>query len=128
MRNGESFDVRETAAVQEEQASAGARLLSWLGRLFFAVIIPLITFAILYAGFLFLRDANAPKWIVTLVAIVWGVGGVALLFWVFNGIVERMSDQWTARIQPYVFVGPALAILDLVFGGPCRTHILVEPK
>jgi alpha-glucoside transport system permease protein len=39
------------------------------------------------------------------------VGGVAALYWIFNGIVERMSDQWTARLQPYVFVGPAMAIL-----------------
>jgi alpha-glucoside transport system permease protein len=45
------------------------------------------------------------------VAIVWGVGGVALLYWVFNGIVERLPDAWTERLQPFVFVGPAMAIL-----------------
>jgi alpha-glucoside transport system permease protein len=46
-----------------------------------------------------------------IVAIIWGVGGVALLYWVFNGIVERLPDDWTRRLQPFVFVGPALAIL-----------------
>jgi alpha-glucoside transport system permease protein len=45
------------------------------------------------------------------VAIVWGVGGIALLYWVFNGIVERLPDEWTQRLQPFVFVGPAVAIL-----------------
>jgi alpha-glucoside transport system permease protein len=30
---------------------------------------------------------------------------------VFNGIVERLPDEWTARLQPFVFVGPAIAIL-----------------
>ena len=45
------------------------------------------------------------------VAIVWGVGGIALLYWVFNGIVERLPDQWRMRLTPFVFVGPALAIL-----------------
>jgi alpha-glucoside transport system permease protein len=30
---------------------------------------------------------------------------------VFNGIVERLPDEWTLRLQPFVFVGPAIAIL-----------------
>jgi alpha-glucoside transport system permease protein len=49
--------------------------------------------------------------VTALVAIVWGVGGVALLYWVFNGIVERLPDAWTQRLQPFVFVGPAMAVL-----------------
>ena len=97
--------------VEERGISAGARFLVWLARLFLAIVIPLIAFAVLYYGFLFLRDSDAPKWVITIVAIVWGVGGVALLYWVFNGIVERLSDQWTRRLQPFVFVGPAMAIL-----------------
>jgi alpha-glucoside transport system permease protein len=84
---------------------------SWLGRVFLAVVIPLIAFAVIYVGFIFLRDSNAPKWLTAAVAIVWGVGGVALLYWVFNGIVERLPEVWTERLQPFVFVGPAMAIL-----------------
>jgi alpha-glucoside transport system permease protein len=30
---------------------------------------------------------------------------------VFNGIIERLPDAWTERLQPFVFVGPAIAIL-----------------
>jgi alpha-glucoside transport system permease protein len=86
-------------------------LVSWLGRLFLAIAIPLIAFAVIYAGFIFLRDSQAPRWLTAFVAIVWGVGGVALLYWVFNGIVERLPDMWTQRLQPFVFVGPAIAIL-----------------
>ena len=96
---------------KDRQASTGARLIAWLGRLFLAVVIPLIAFAVLYAGFLFLRDSKAPRWVIAGVAIVWGVGGVAMLYYIFNGIVERLPDEWTARLQPFVFVGPALAIL-----------------
>ena len=44
-------------------------------------------------------------------AIVWGVGGVALLYWIFNGLVERLPDVWKNRFLPFVFVGPAMAIL-----------------
>ena len=97
--------------VEERDISAGARLLAWLGRVFLAVIIPLIAFAVIYYGFLFLRDSNAPRWVTAAVAIVWGVGGIALLYWVFNGLVERLPDEWTRRLQPFVFVGPAMAIL-----------------
>jgi alpha-glucoside transport system permease protein len=49
--------------------------------------------------------------VIASVAIIWGVGGVALLYWVFNSIVERFPDQWRDRLQPFVFVGPAIAIL-----------------
>jgi alpha-glucoside transport system permease protein len=45
------------------------------------------------------------------VAILWGVGGVALLYTVSNWLVEKLSDNWRRRLQPFVFVGPALAIL-----------------
>ena len=98
-------------SVEERQISAGARLIAWILRVFLAVIIPLIAFAVIYYGFLFLRDSEAPRWVITIVAIIWGVGGIALLYWVFNGIVERLPDEWTQRLQPFVFVGPAIAIL-----------------
>jgi len=88
-----------------------ARIATLVLRLILVVAIPLIAFAVLYAGFIFLRDGNAPKWVITAVAIIWGVGGVAALFWIFNWIVELFSDTWRARLQPFVFVGPALAIL-----------------
>ena len=91
--------------------SVGTKFLALISRVFIAVVIPLIAFAVIYAGFIFLRDSNAPKWLIALVAIVWGVGGVGLLFWVFNGIVERLPDKWTQRLQPFVFAGPAIAIL-----------------
>jgi alpha-glucoside transport system permease protein len=97
--------------VEEREVSASARFLAWLGRVFLAVIIPLIAFVVIYAGFEFLRDSEAPKWVITVVAIIWGVGGVAALYWVFNSIVEQLPAQWTHRLQPFVFVGPAMAIL-----------------
>jgi alpha-glucoside transport system permease protein len=102
-----------------------AESVSWVGRLLLAVAIPLIAFAVIYAGFIFLRDSQAPRWLTAGVAIVWGVGGVALLYWVFNGIVERLPDAWTERLQPFVFVGPAIAILTWYLALPSlRTFYL----
>lgn len=88
-----------------------AAILTFIGRVLLAVSIPLIAFYVLYLGFLFLRDSAAPRALIALVAIVWGVGGVALIYWVFNNLVEKLPDAWTARLQPFVFVGPAIAIL-----------------
>lgn len=94
-----------------EDDSVVSRIVTLLVRIGLVVAIPLIAFLVLYAGFIFLRDSNAPKWLITLVAIAWGVGGVAILFWIFNWLVELTPDTWRARLQPFVFVGPAIAIL-----------------
>ncbi len=88
-----------------------AQVVSFIGRVLLAVAIPAIAFYVLYQGFLFLRDNQAPRSLIALVAIVWGVGGVAILYWIFNSLVEILPDEWTARLQPFVFVGPAMAIL-----------------
>ena len=91
--------------------SKGAKLVALILRVALAVAIPLIAFWVLYQGFLFLRDSDAPKAVIVLVAIIWGVGGVAALYWIFNWLVELLPVEWTARLQPFVFVGPAMAIL-----------------
>jgi alpha-glucoside transport system permease protein len=86
-------------------------LLTNLFRILAALFVPLVTFVVLYAGFVFLRDSNAPKLVIAVVAIVWGVGGVAMLYAVSNWFVERFGDRWRSRLLPFVFVGPAMAIL-----------------
>jgi alpha-glucoside transport system permease protein len=88
-----------------------ARVFAFIARVLLAVAIPAIAFYVLYQGFLFLRDSQAPRGIIALVAIVWGVGGVAILYWIFNSLVELLPPDWMARLQPFVFVGPAIAIL-----------------
>lgn len=98
--------------------SSGAKVMALIGRIALAIAIPIIAFYILYQGFLFLRDSDAPKWVITLVAIVWGVGGVAALYWIFNWLVELLPEAWTQRLQPFVFVGPALAILSWYLAFP----------
>lgn len=89
----------------------GTRILTNILRILFPVAILLIAFWVMYMGFIFLREGNAPKWLVAIVAIAWGVGGVAALYWIFNWLVERMGDPWRGRLQPFVFVGPAVAML-----------------
>ena len=84
---------------------------SGLGRIIVSVFVPVVTFIVLWQGFIFLRNAEAPQLVLVIVAIIWGVGGVALLYAVSNWLVEQLGGEWTRRLQPFVFVGPALAIL-----------------
>ena len=79
---------------EEKNGTLGAGILSLIGRTLLAIAIPLIAFYVLYQGFLFLRDSEAPQVIITIVAIVWGVGGVAILYWIFNNLIERLPDIW----------------------------------
>lgn len=81
------------------------------GRFIVALVGLIITLVLIWLGFLFLRGNSAPQVVSALVAMVWGVGGVAALFTTANMLVEALPDVWRARIQPYVFVGPAVAFL-----------------
>ena len=93
-------------------------LLAWVLRLLISLIVPVVAFFVLYQGFLFLRDTNAPKPVIALVAIIWGVGGVALLFIVSNWLTERMSNAWRQRLQPFVFIGPGIIMLSWFLAVP----------
>jgi len=98
---------QQTAKRQQPAGNPIARIL----RFGLTVLILLIAFYGLYLGFLFLREGDRPKWFMALAAIVWGVGGVALLYYLFNSLVELLPVKWTTRLQPLVFVGPGIALL-----------------
>ncbi|MFN8440268.1 MAG: sugar ABC transporter permease [Caldilineaceae bacterium] len=76
-----------------------------------ALVILLATLLLLWFGFVFLRDNSLPKWANAIVAIIWGVGGTGLFFVVANNMVEQLPDAARQRIQPYIFVGPAVLLL-----------------
>ncbi len=90
-------------------------LVSTFGRLLVSIAVPLVTFGLLIVGFRFLRetipDNNTQKALLSLLAMVWGVGGAALVYVAANWQVERLPAAWTRRLQPFIFVGPAMVIL-----------------
>ncbi len=57
-------------------------------------------------------------------AIVAGVGGMFVFYWLFNTLVERLSQRWERRIKPYVFVAPAVAIVGLFLVYPVIQTIM----
>ncbi len=80
-------------------------------RVLVSLVVPILTFLALYYSFLFMRDADAPKLIIGIVALLVGVGGVWLLFAATNNLVEIMPIRVRDALRPFVFVGPAVAVL-----------------
>ncbi|MFQ5437179.1 MAG: carbohydrate ABC transporter permease, partial [Anaerolineae bacterium] len=99
---------------------------STIGRLLLSITNPLITFAVLRQGFLFLRDSDASKFVIVIVAIIWGVGGVALLYVVANWLIEQFPLNVRRVLLPYVFVGPAIAILFWYLAAPVARTLYIS--
>ena len=101
-------------------------VLTILGRLLVSILVPLAAFVVLWQGFLFLRESNAPKLVIGAVAIAWGVGGVALIYWVGNWVISRMPTRVGSRLLPYLFVGPAVAMLIWFLALPTLRTIYIS--
>ena len=79
---------------------------------------------VLFEGFFMLRDSQAPKLVVALFAMIWGGGGMAILYLIANQLVEFTSSQWQRRLTPIVFVLPAIAFVVYFLALPAvRTFI-----
>lgn len=105
--------MQSSAEMDPRQASVSSSGAWTPGRFFLWLLGLIATLGVLVVGFVFLRDRDnpLPKIITGIIAIVWGVGGVAALFTTANFMVESLSTKWQKRIQPYIFVGPAVALL-----------------
>ena len=73
-------------------------------------------------------DIKEQKLLSALFAILWGVTAVALFFIGANWIVEHFSPNWTSRIQPYIFVGPAVLILLWALAVPTVRTLIFSLK
>lgn len=82
-----------------------------IGRIVVSVSVPLLTFIVLLVVFVYMRDSDAPKPVLAIIAIIWGVGGVLALYIVTNWLIQMLPVHWRLRLTPFLFVGPALIIL-----------------
>ena len=48
-----------------------------------------------------------------LLAVVAGVGGALVLYWVLNFLAERLPGKWEERLKPYFFILPAVAAIGV---------------
>ena len=80
-------------------------------RVLVSLIVPAITFLVLRWAFIFMRDTEADRILIALVALIIGVGGVWALYLVTDNLVSILPEAIRETIRPFVFVGPALVIL-----------------
>ena len=108
------------------------------------------------AGFAFLRDPDAPerflirlyellgldasaeglrayglsplsaKLMIFAAALLIGVGGVWVLYLTANALTERLGHRWRERVRPWIFVGPALALIGLFLVYPTISTIVTS--
>ncbi len=69
-------------------------------------------------------DQVIAKLLLAVIALVVGVGGIWLLFVCVGGLVGLLQPKWRDRILPWVFVGPALALLAVFLLYPAAGTIL----
>src|SRR5262245_8725964 len=113
------MEQAKNLTVQPAMSSGGS---SKMVQMLMALGTLVITLFLLWQGFLFLRDntaANlagpvaaivdlflhggpAPKWFITIFAIVWGVGGVAALFYIADWIIELFPPRVSDAVLPYL--------------------------
>ncbi|WP_239619101.1 carbohydrate ABC transporter permease [Cohnella mopanensis] len=76
-----------------------------------SVLVPLLNLFVHWRIFIFLRDSALHPVVYAILAILWGVGGVYLIYWSLNWVIEQYSNTWRRRIQPFLFIGPAIGLL-----------------
>jgi alpha-glucoside transport system permease protein len=113
-------------AVVEAPPSGGRSIGVFVLRLFGALAIPIVAFFLMWVTFDFLRDEDANRSIVVVVALIVGVGGVFFLYWAMNRTVEYLPARYRESVRPYIFVGPALVILSVFLVYPVINTILIS--
>src|SRR4051812_41515070 len=46
-------------------------------------------------------------------AILGGIGGAVLLFWILNKLAESLGRRWEERVKPWAFAGPAILAIGV---------------
>lgn len=75
------------------------------------VALVILSAVVLIGGFILLQNLQGAKIIMTLFAVLWGLGSVALLFFVLNAVAETMPRKIRSIAVAIVFAGPAVVML-----------------
>ena len=66
------------------------------------------------------------KLVNALLAVIAGVGGALILYWLLNKIVERLPNRTEDKVKPFVFIGPAVLLVSLFLLYPAIRTILLS--
>jgi len=75
------------------------------------LVLTIITVFILVGGFVFLQRIQDYKVLMTIFAVIWGLGSVALLFYTLNTLAEILPRKIRGVAVAFVFAGPAVILL-----------------
>ncbi|HSJ58176.1 MAG TPA: sugar ABC transporter permease, partial [Anaerolineae bacterium] len=113
--------------VTVEKDRTPRRNVELLVRLGVALLVTASTLLILRWSAGFMRDDEAPRLAVMLVALVVGVSGVWVLFWLANEWVSRLPFRRARELLlPVVFVGPAVGLLLVYLVYPVLNTIYIS--
>jgi len=104
--------VQQTSEAKLKQPTIQATQDGLNGRQFLLALLGMVVvIGLLWVGFIYLRDTKSVNILNALIAIVWGVGGVAALYGITNTLIESFPGKTRDRLRPFLFVLPAVAIL-----------------
>jgi alpha-glucoside transport system permease protein len=115
-------------ATTDEQVTPAAAPWRVALRVVATLALVVVIFFAFSASFDFLRSNDANRVVIVGVAIALGVGGVFILFWVMDQIVDLLPARVREGFRPYAFVGPALVILSVFLVYPVVNTIIVSFK
>lgn len=102
----------EMAIHKREKSDRSSNLSSGLLRAVVPLGVLAITLFVARWSLSFMRDEEAPRLLITLVAIAVGVCGIWILYWISNDLVSLIPNRRIQeRLLPFAFVGPALVLL-----------------
>jgi alpha-glucoside transport system permease protein len=79
---------------------------------------------VLWQGFFLIRDSTAPRLLNAGMAVVWAGGSLTLFFFAATRLIDQLPLTWAMRLQPFVFIGPAIALVIYYLALPTvRTFI-----
>ncbi len=91
------------------------------------LLVTALTFFTLRWSFGFMQNDDAPKSLVAVVALVVGVCGVWIIYWVLNDWVSYIPfRRLREAILPFVFLGPALTLLFVYLVYPAVNTIYIS--
>jgi alpha-glucoside transport system permease protein len=109
---------------KEQSNSFMSMLVSGTLRIIVSLVIPLLAFVVLAWSVTYMTNADAPKAIRAVVALVIGVGGIWVLYIAFDNLVSFLPLRMREGVRPFVFVGPALVIISVYLVYPALDTII----
>jgi alpha-glucoside transport system permease protein len=96
----------------DHQTSGGQKhKVKWQKAVLATVFIPLVNLLIHFGIFTVVRDASLHPLLITLIAVLWGSVGFYTVYMSLNWMISFYPAKWAERLQPFIFIGPAVLLL-----------------